>query len=214
MTDPYLQTVIAVTAEVLDMEAAALSADITAEDLGRASGDLDFDFYEIIEESAERVGASADAIFKTMPDAARDETLSGRQLLAPFSSRAQETLARLNQPSPRDTLGSIAKSVEAGRYVPSGVTKPAGFEPLDKTTAAMRIATLPVTAFSGVVLLEVFGPVCQPLCQACTIPAAWELPLYATGFALLLLAVRIGPALWAMRARGMPRQSAVLVQNG
>jgi len=96
MTDLYLQTVIAVTAEVLDMEAAALSADITAEDLCRASGDLDFDFYEIIEESAERVGASADAIFKTMPDAARDETLSGLQLLAPFSSRAQETLAQLN----------------------------------------------------------------------------------------------------------------------
>lgn len=73
MNDPYLQTVFDVTAEIMDVDPATLSSDMTLEEVA-AGAEGEFD--EILEVSAERLGLGFIGIYDTMPEGLSHDVIS------------------------------------------------------------------------------------------------------------------------------------------
>jgi len=195
MTTPF-ETVIEIASRILNQPASALDLDAPLHDLGFD----DEEWRDMLEEACEIHDVALIDIINTMPVyrfKRSDQIMHSLIDIAPFSLRATAMLADYTTQMNLDTLRSIAASVEASRYVSSGLMSEDLHQPNTRAWVLGKGFTLTALAL-GFPLLNAFGP-CTPICRDCLAPPSekfWEIGIYSLPIMLILLILWFGPGLY------------------
>jgi len=136
MTD-YLNIVLTCAADILGTDPSSLDPDIPGYELGLD----DDDYYDLLERCADLAEVDIHAIYSSAPvyHTKRGEyTLVALQNIAAFHPKAAQLLEKYSFRMEADTLRSISKSLEAGKYVKSGLKGPLVHAPHRKSVVFLK----------------------------------------------------------------------------
>ncbi|KIC14467.1 hypothetical protein [Leisingera sp. ANG-Vp] len=189
------QILLKVSSEVIGAPEEELEIDTPLPELGFD----DDDYREVFARSAEEFGTDIEAIINSMPvyRFGRNDTILGSlEKLAAFSPRARDLLSKHTTCIELDTLRSMAQSLEAGRYVKSGIQSDPLHEPASRI-AELTKASLFLAVATALPALNAWGP-CNPICKDCFAPASVkfaEIAVYSYPAALFLMSLAYIPGL-------------------
>lgn len=170
-----------------------VNADIA--DLGLDADDVQ----DILEDVAGMFGVPLIDIINTLPVyriKRGDMTMASLQDIAAFSPWASALLSELTTKTDIETLASLAASIDAGRYVPSGRKSDDLHRPKPPAWVIAKAVGIWATALL-VPLFNVFRP-CNPLAQFCFTPAAekfWNVASYSLAIAAATTLIWLVPGL-------------------
>ncbi len=187
--------------------------DVGLTELARADGF--FEEEDIVDVVERELAVCADVIWDGYPQ--RDRRAEGRiaivarslRLLAPFDRRAEDMLPHYAGRYEDPSIDSIAESLIAGRYVPSGLIWIDEIKPLSRAGSLWRVGGKLVVCMAIIPLLPVIFP-CNPACQNCDAAVGPGSLLIGIGLGLGLfgLAYDVVPGLCAIRPSGADQKAA------
>lgn len=191
-----LHTLTSIASRILNEAEVKLDPDTPLEDLGFD----DEEWRDMLEEACEIHDVNLAELVNTMPVyrfKRSDSGLASLSEIAAFSPKAAEMLADSTTRVHLDTLRSLAASLDAGRYVPSGLMSDDLHQP-SKPAWVVAKGTGLVAMAVGLPLLNAFGP-CNPICRDCFAPPAekfWEFGVFSFPLLLVVTAFWFGPGLY------------------
>ncbi|WP_299545924.1 hypothetical protein [uncultured Tateyamaria sp.] len=191
-----LQTITRIASGILNEPAETLDIDLPVVDL-RLDDD---EWRDMMEEAAEIHDVPIIDIINTAPIyriKRGDMAMASLSDFAAFSPRASAMLAEFTTQLHLDTLRSCAASIEAGRYVASGLRSDDMHRPKAPVTVIAKGVGIWGAAI-GLPLINAFGP-CNPICRNCFAPPAtkfWEIAVYSLPLAIGVFALWLGPGLY------------------
>ncbi|MEJ6401796.1 hypothetical protein [Yoonia sp. 2307UL14-13] len=162
--------------EVYDMVCDVLTGEFgisphrTGPDVEMINLDLDYQEYDrLYVVLSERTGVSLQEISATMPVINCGESENAMQSLrniAPFSVFAADYLNRCDIRAERETIGSIAATFTAGKYVRSGLLFPLTLPPHSRAHVLIKLVVVPLLVVVGLPVAYTMWP-CNPFAWYC-----------------------------------------------
>ncbi|WP_299206988.1 acyl carrier protein [uncultured Tateyamaria sp.] len=190
-----LNAIVERAARILGVAEADIDVNADVAELGLDAGDVQ----DMLEDVAEVFDAPLIDIINTLPVyriKRGDMTMASLQDIAAFSPWASALLSELTTKTDIETLTSLAASIDAGRYVPSGRKSEDLHRPKPPEWVIAKAVGIWAAALL-VPLFNVFRP-CNPLAQFCFTPAAerfWHVASYSLTIAAVVTLVWLVPGL-------------------